>query len=323
MAWILVVALLSVTLLGPLATPVAAEFPERPVTALAGFPPGGSTDLILRALGETNAVKKRLAKGYVVVNRPGAAGVIAMTEALQAKPDGHTIVIAPSSVMVGQPQMQSLAYRTPDDYTAIIGLISVYPMLVVKPDSPWKTFAEFLAAARASPGKLRVGTPGTGSLHHMNLTKLERLSGAQFTMIPFAGFGEMGPALLGGHVESIIALPGEVKPHVDAGKMRLLGMFQPTRNSFFPDLATFKEMGYDVAYSTTFCLVTAKAVPPDTVRYLHDTLKAAIEEPSFTAFAKSRALDVDYSGGDRLKAVLWEDYREHTTALGALGLLKK
>jgi tripartite-type tricarboxylate transporter receptor subunit TctC len=91
----------------------------------------------------------------------------------------------------------------------------------------------------------------------MNLTKLERLSGAHFTMIPFAGFGEMGPALLGGHVESIIALPGEVKPHVDAGKMRLLGMFQPN------------------------------------------------------------------SGGDRLKAVLWEDYREHTTALGALGLLKK
>ena len=146
--------------------------------------------------------------------------------------------------MVGQPQMQSLSYKTPDDYVAIIGLISVYPMLVVEPDSPWKTFPEFLAAAKASPGKLRVGTPGAGSLHHMNLAKLEKLSGAQFTMVPFAGFGEMGPAVMGGHVESIIALPGDVKPHVDAGKMRLLGMFQPTRNSFFPDLPTFKEMGF-------------------------------------------------------------------------------
>jgi tripartite-type tricarboxylate transporter receptor subunit TctC len=219
--------------------------------------------------------------------------------------------------------MQNLSYKTPDDYTAVIGLISVHPMLAVKPDSPWKTFAEFLGAAKASPGKIRVGTPGAGSLHHMNLIKLEKLTGAQFTMVPFAGFGEMGPALLGGHVESLIALPGEVKPHVDAGKMRLLGMFQPARNSFFPDLPTFKEMGYDVAYNTTFCLAAAKATPAAAARYLHDTMKSAIEEPSFTAFLKARALEADYSGGDRLKAVLWDDYREHTAVLGALGLLKK
>jgi len=314
--------LLVAVLLFGTATPAFAEYPERPVTAISGFPAGGLNDVVLRAVVE--GMKKKFPKGIAVVNRPGAGGSIAASEMAQAKPDGYTFGITPLATLVIHPQINpDLPYKTPDDYTPFINVVSYYPLLAVRDDAPWKSGQEFLNAARANPGKLRVGTPGEGTSSHLNLEELKRLGKVNLTHVPFGGWAESSVALLGSHIEAVVAQPGEARPQVEAKKMRILGMFQPKRSPFFPDTPTFKEMGIDVANGVLFLLMAPKATPAATVKYLHDAAKAAMEEPAFVTFAKARAIEVDYRPGDKLRADLWQEYKLHTEILKRLGMLKQ
>jgi len=299
----------------------AASFPERPVTAIVGYPAGGLADVTLRAVVE--GMKKKFPKGIAVVNRPGAGGSIGATEVIQSKADGYTFGIMPISNLVIQPQVLDLPFRTPDDYVPVINLVSWYPLLAVKHDAPWKTAQEFVAAAKAQPGKLRVGTPGEGTSSHLNLEELKRLTDTNLVHVPFSGWAEGSPALLGGHIEALVAQPGEVRPLVESKRMRVLGVFQPARNANFADVPTWKEVGYPVHNGAWFLFVLPKGTPPDVVKYLHDSAKAAIDDAGFTAFAKGRVIDVDYRAGDKLRADLWQEYKAHTEILKRIGMLRK
>lgn len=304
-----------------LVVPAAAQYPERPVTAIVGYPAGGLADVVLRALVE--GMKKKFPKGIAVVNRSGAGGSIGSAEMATAKPDGYTFGLTPLSTLVIHPQLNELPYKTPDDYVPFINLVSWYPLLAVRADAPWKNAQEFIAAAKANPGKFRVGTPGEGTSSHVNLEELMRLADVKLTHVPFAGWGEGSPALLGGHIEAIVAQPGEVRPQVEAKRMRILGVFQPARNATFPDVPTLKELGYAVHNGAWFLLVLPKGTPADIVRYLHDAAKAAMEDPAFVSFTKARVIDLDYRPEEKLRADLWQEYRAHTDILKRLGMLKK
>jgi tripartite-type tricarboxylate transporter receptor subunit TctC len=315
--------LLAAVLFACLATavPAAAEYPERPVTAIVGYPAGGLADVTLRAVAE--GVKKKFPKGLAVVNRPGAGGSIGASEVIGSRPDGYVFGLLPISNLVIQPQALDLPYKTPDDYIAVINLVSWYPLLAVKADAPWKTVQEFFAAARADPGKLRVGSPGEGTSSHLNLEEVKRLADVNLTHVPFAGWAEGSPALLGGHIEALVAQPGEVRPMVESKRMRVLGVFQPSRNPSFPDAPTFKELGHPVHNGAWFLLVMPKGTPPDVVRFLHDAAKAAMDDTAFVSFVKMRVIDLDYRAGDRLRADLWQEYRAHTDILKRIGMLRK
>jgi tripartite-type tricarboxylate transporter receptor subunit TctC len=178
------------------------------------------------------------------VNRPGAGGSLAVAELVQTKPDGYTVILAPLSTLVIHPQLNDLPYKTPDDYEPIINVVSFYSLLAVKADAPWKTIQEFVSAAKANPGKLRVGTPGEGTSSHLNLEAFRRLAGLNLTYVPFSGWGESSPALLGGHIEGLMAQPGEVRPLVDGKKMRVLMVSQTKRHPAFPDAPSAKELGW-------------------------------------------------------------------------------
>jgi tripartite-type tricarboxylate transporter receptor subunit TctC len=242
---------------------------------------------------------------------------------IRCKADRYTVGIMPISNLVIQPQAMDLPYRTPDDYIPMINLVSWYPLLAVKADAPWKTTAEFLAAAKASPGKLRVGSPGEGTSSHLNLEELKRLTDTNLTHVPFSGWAEGSPALLGGHIEGLVAQPGEVRPLVESKRMRVLGVFQLNRNANFPEVPTFKEMGHAVHNGAWFLLVLPNSTPPEVVRYIHDAAKAAMADPAFVSFAKARVIDVDYRAGDRLRADLWQEFKAHTEILKRIGMLKR
>lgn len=310
-------------LIALLIAPVAADaaYPERPVTVIVGYPAGGLADVVARQLVDN--MKKKFPKGIAVVNRPGAGGSIGSSEVVQSKPDGHTIGLVPISNLVIQPQINDLPYKGPDDYIPFINLVSWYPLLGVRAEAPWKTVQEFVAAAKASPGKLRVGSPGEGTSSHLNLEELKRHAGANLTHVPFAGWGEGSPALLGGHIEGIVAQPGEVRPLAEARKMRVLMVFQPQRNPIFPDAPTAAELGWPVANGAWFLLILPKGTPKDVVKFLHDATKAAMEDASFVDFAKKRAINVDYRPEEKLRADLWKEFKSHTEILTRAGLLKK
>jgi tripartite-type tricarboxylate transporter receptor subunit TctC len=312
---------LTLLLLVSMAVPARAEYPERPVTAIVGYPAGGLADLVLRAMVE--GMKKKFPRGIAVVNRPGAGGSIGASEMTQAKPDGYTFGLTPLSTLVIHPQLNELPYKTPDDYVPFINVVSYYPLLVVRQDAPWKTAQELINAAKANPGKFRVGSPGEGTSSHLNLEELKRLAGVNLTHVPFAGWAESSTALLGNHIEAVVAQPGEVRPQVDAKRMRVLGVFQQKRSAFFPDVPTWKEVGHEVANGVWFLLMAPKGTPPDAVKYLHDAAKVAMEDPAFVTFTKARAIEADYRPGDKLRADLWQEYKIHTEILKRLGMLKK
>jgi len=297
-----------------------ADYPERPLTMIAGYPAGGLVDIVTRVVAE--GIKAKFPKGVVVVNRPGAGGSVGMTELVGARPDGYTIALTPASALVIVPQISPLRYKTPDDYEPFINVVAYYPLLVVRADAPWKDAREFIADARANPGKMRIGTPGEGTSSHLNLEQFMAATGAKMTHVPYAGWGQSSPALLGGHIEGVVAQPGEAKPQVDGKRMRAIVMFHPQRHPAFPESPTAKELGWDVANGVWYLLAAPKGTPAPVIKYLHDAVKAAMEEPSFTTTMTARGVDVDYRPGDKLRADLWQEYKVHTGLLKAIGMMK-
>ncbi|MFN2644993.1 MAG: tripartite tricarboxylate transporter substrate binding protein, partial [Burkholderiales bacterium] len=293
-----------------LALPAAAQYPEKPMTLLAGYPPGGLVDVVTRLVAE--GMKPHFPRGITVVNRPGAAGAVAVAEVVRAAPDGYTIVLTPHSALVIAAQMQNVAYKTPDDYDPILNVVAYYPMIAVRTESEYKTIQDLIADAKANPGKLRVGSPGEGTSSHLNLEELMRVTGAKMVHVPFQGWGQSSPALLGGHIEALVAQPGELRGAVDGKRMRVLLNFRPQRLPSFADVPTAKEVGWDVANGVWYLLLAPKGTPAPVIRYIHDAAKAAIEEPKFAADMSNRGIDVDYRPGPALRADLWREYKLHT-----------
>jgi tripartite-type tricarboxylate transporter receptor subunit TctC len=303
------------------ALPAAAQYPaERPLTILSGYPAGGQVDVVARLLAE--AMKAKFPKGVVVANRTGAGGAVAAAEVATGKPDGYTIVLTPLSTLVIQPQILDLRFKTPDDYEPVINVVSYYPLLVVKPDAPWKNAREFIAEAKANPGKIRFGSPGEGTSSHLNVEELMHVTGTKLTHVPYRGWGESSPALLGGHIESLVAQPGEARPMVEGKRMRALVVFQNSRHPAFPDAPTAKELGWNVANGVWFLLMAPKGTPPQIVKYLHDAVKPVLEDQAFKAAMDLRGADVDYRPGDQLRADLWREYKLHTDILKRIGMIK-
>jgi len=301
--------------------PAAAEYPERALTIIVAYPAGGMVDIVARPVAES--MKKKFPRGVAVLNRPGGGGSVGMAEAAQAKPDGYTVILAPVSTLVIHPQINDLPYKTPDDYEPIMNTISFHALLVVREDAPWKNAQEFIGAAKAGPGRLRVASPGEGTSSHLNLEQLMARANVKMTHVPFSGWGETSPALLGGHVDAVVAQPGEVRPLVEAKKLRVLMVFQDKRHPVYPDAPTARELGWDTTLGTWFVLTAPKGTPPAVIRYIHDAAKTAIEEPAFVNLMKSRGVDIEYKTGDKSRQDLWKEYREYTEVLKRLGMIKK
>ncbi len=300
---------------------VAAQYPERSVTMLTGYPAGGLVDVTARLLAD--GMKARFPKGLVVQMKPGAAGSVAVTELVRAQPDGYTFILTPHSALVIAAQLQDLAYKTPDDYLPFINVVSYYPMIAVRTESPYKTVQDLVADAKAKPGEVRVGSPGEGTSSHLNLEEFMRLAGIKVIHAPYQGFGHSSTAVLGGHIDAVVAQPGELKGQVDGKRMRVLVAFQPQRHPVFPDVPTAKESGWDVANGVWYLLMAPKGTPAPVVKHLHDAAKEAIEDPKFAKAMAERGIDVDYRNGETLRAGLWREYKAHTEILQRIGMLKK
>ncbi|MEX2147082.1 MAG: tripartite tricarboxylate transporter substrate binding protein, partial [Candidatus Rokuibacteriota bacterium] len=299
-------------------SPALAEYPERPVTLICPFPAGGAMDIVSRGLSE--AMKKTFPQPLAVVNRAGGAGTIGNSEVVQARPDGYTLGISAVAVLTVQPHRTALPYKGPDTYAPINKLVNLAIVLAVKQDAPWKTGAEFLAAAKQAPGKIRVSSPGIGTILHLILEDLKGQATVDLTHVPFRGNGEAIPALLGGHVEASIVHPGEIVPHVEAGKARVLMVFEPARDPLFPDVPTAKELGHDITLGVYYVLIAPKGTPAAVVDKVSAAARKALEDPGFVSMAKARGFQIDYKGAEDLTKELWDSYRRFEPLVKKLGL---
>ncbi|RCW68576.1 Bug family tripartite tricarboxylate transporter substrate binding protein [Pseudorhodoferax soli] len=297
-----------------------SNYPAQAVTAVVGYVPGGAADIIMRQLAILMGPK--FPSGLVVLNRPGAGGSTAVASIAQGKPDGYTFAFVPHSNLTLSPQVNKLSYKNPDDILPIINVVNYSTLLVVAKNSPYKDAKELLAAAKAAPGTVSVGYPGDTTISHLNVLELERVAKVELLKVPFTGWGQGSPQLLGGHINAAVAQPTEATSFLEAGTVRGLASFSEKRQTGLPSVPTMKEQGADVGIGVRYMLITTKGTPPNIVKYIHDAAKAATETKEFKDFAASHGLELAYQDGNAIREAAWADYRKYGELLKQLAASK-
>ena len=250
------------------------SFPTRPITLIVPWPAGGSTDTHLRKLAELAG--RNLGQPVIIENKPGFGGMLGPSQmAKAAAPDGYTL----SQIHVGAfraPVMQKVDWDPMRDFTYIIGVSGYTFGIVVKSDSPFKSFNDLIAYARAHPGQMSYGSTGNGTSPHLLMEQVASKAGVEFLHVPFKGNADSTQALMGGHVMAQSDATGWGK-FVDAGTFRLLVTFGEQRTRW--GAPTAKELGYDVVSYSPYGIVGPRGMDPKVVRILHDAFKKASEDP--------------------------------------------
>lgn len=304
----------------PWSTAMAQAYPSRPVTMIIPWPAGGSTDRHLRALAEI--ASKHLGQPIVVENRPGAGGTLGpSTMAQTAKPDGYTIAQFPLGLL-RMPHMQKTNWDPLTDFTYIIGVSGYTFGLTVKADSPYKTFKDYIEAARKQPGAINYGSTGTGSSPHLLMEELAGNAKVQLTHVPFKGNADLQAALLGGHVMAQSDASGWDK-YVDGGQMRLLVTFGEQRTQRWPEVPTAQELGYGVVSTSPYGLAGPKGMDPAVVKVLHDAFKKAMDDPKHIEVLGQLNQAMWYRNGDDYRKWAAETYTKDKALIERLGLAAK
>lgn len=302
---------------------LAADFPARNIELVVPYPPGGSSDALARALAP--GLEKALGGTVVVVNKPGAGGLVAATLVSKAKPDGYTILIASSTALVLAPRFQKTEYDTLKDFTFMGLAARLVPMILVRTDSPWKTFEDLLTYAKNNPGKVRYGTSGPTSGTHIAMAAIARERGVNWVHVPFQGDGPVVNAILGGHID-VAGLFSVYLPHVKADKLRPLVSLMDTRVSFFPDVPTYKDLGFKFdgrgGVQSITGIIGPAGVEPAIVSKYENAIKHAVQTPEFQKTVETLGMAADFSTAAEYRRELEEGYHSAGRMLKELQLLK-
>ena len=293
----------------------AGAFPTKPVTLMVPFPPGAATDAVARALAVPLA--RHLGQQVIVENRPGAAGTMATSLIAQSSAtDGHTVAIAPATIF-RVPHLQKVPYETMKDLTFIMNFSGYTFSLVVAESTGIKSVPEFVAYAKANPGKVSIGASGAGSTGHIATHLLGQKTGTDLTFVPFKGGTEVLSAFVGGHISAVI--DGGWAQIEKQGKGRVLMTFQEKRIPRLPAVPTARESGYDIVSPSPIGLVGPRNMDPKAVRAWHDAMKASLADPAYRKLLELHDLEDAYLSGDdyrKLAQRLWVDEKKNFDMIG-------
>ena len=304
----------------PIGQALADTFPSKPITLIVPWPAGGSTDRHMRVLAE--AAARHLGQNVIIENKPGAGGTLAPgMMALTAKPDGYTIAQFPMG-MLRVPHMQKTLWNPLTDFSHIIGVSGYTFGFTVRADSPYKTFKDYVEAARKSPGKIDYGSTGIGTSPHLLMEELSENAKISLNHVPFKGNADLQQALLGGHVMAQSDATGWDK-FVDNGQMRLLVTFGDKRTKRWPDVPTAKDLGYNVVSSSPYGLVGPKGMDPAVVKTLHDAFRKAMDDPKHVEVLAQLNQEAWYRSGEDYAKWAREAYARDKLLIERLGLAAK
>ena len=281
----------------------AAGYPERDISFILPWSPGGSTDAIARQF--CMQLEKVLNARVVVENKPGGSGTIGVGLVVRARPDGYTIGYAGNGTLAYQPMVnKGLAWSTPEDYQPLVKLFDMPTVIAVRKESPIAHWADFLAAVRARPNQVRVGVSGLRTSSDMVLQQFNRLAGVKIRTVPFTGgSGESVLALLGGRIEAMAGYTEGIKGHVEAGAMRVIAVFQKGSYEPFPQAAPVADQGYpEATLPATNYVIAPRGLPPPVLQKLADGAMAVVTSDEFKRFARRAGLVLDPIGPDAIRA---------------------
>jgi len=286
----------------------ADDFPSKPIKVMVGFSPGGTTDLIARAVA--GVAPEFLGQSLVVINKPGASGTIAAKEVANAKPDGYTLMIAGGSETVSVGHFKKLPYHPIDDFAPITRFVRARMLINCKSDAPWETFQEFVEDAKKNPGKYTYASSGHGGIYHAALLAMCDRAGIKMKHIPYKGGAPGLAALMGGHVDLAVASDAEAWPLVQGGKIRSLALTSLDRSPIMKDVPTLKELGYDVYLENQKGFVAPAKTPGERILLLNDAFKKTYDHPAFQQLADKLKLELGYLGPDDFKKSLQDMYNQ-------------
>jgi tripartite-type tricarboxylate transporter receptor subunit TctC len=272
-------AALTAPAIAPLAS--AQAYPTRPVRWVLGYPAGGSTDILVRIVG--NWLSERLGQHFVVENKPGAGTNLAVQAVVNAPPDGYTLLFVATSNAINATSYESLPFNFLRDISPVAALAELPFVIDVSPSLPAKTVAEFIAYAKANPGKINMGSFGAGTISHLAGELLKVMTGVTMQHVPYRGGAPMVTDIIGGRVQAgIDALPNSL-PHIRSGTIRALAMTGPVRSDVLPDVPTVGETvpGYEVSGWTG--VGVPSGTPAEIIAVLNREINAALADPRIKA----------------------------------------
>lgn len=295
----------------------AQGYPERPVEVTVAFSPGAVTDTLGRALAD--GLGKELGGRFVVVNKTGATGAIGSAAVARAAPDGYSLLFAPAVSLTVVPLTNKQAGYTHRSFEPICQTFVNEMVIVVRPDAPFKTAADIVAAAKARPGRVSYAHLGIGSIPHLAMVEFAGSAGVSFNAVPYKGDAEVMQNVLGGQVDfGAVTLSSAAE-----GGLRVLSLFGQARNPGIPDVPTLKEQGFDVAPYSFGGLLGPAGLGEDVKRKLASSCRAAAQGESYKRLAKTLLQpDGYYADGAAFARSLEQDLDDKSRLLAQIGALR-
>ena len=320
---ILIALTLALSLVMPTLSP-AADFPTRPVTIWIGWAPGGSTDILARAVAP--AAEKILGQPVVIENKPGGTGALAMGLLKNAKPDGYTLAACTDTPFTRIPHTVGVKYNSLEDFTYITALGRSRIGVVVRSDSPFKKFQDLIDFARKNPGQLTHGTPGVANTTHLAMEKIAQTEKVKIQHIFFQGSAPTIAAILGGHVMCASTVAVGWISHVKAGTLRPLLIYDPPEGiEQMPEVPTIKKLGYNWEVPIFEVMAAPKGLPKPIADKLIAAFAEAMKSPRFQNVAREQEtiLSGKILSGEDLHKTIETQYHFYGSLIKELGLEKK
>ncbi len=297
----------------------AQDFPTKAVNVIVTFAPGGTLDTATRILA--TKAEKFLGQPVLVSNVGGGGGSVALAQVATKKPDGYEITSCTSTGLIRIPQLRAVPYG-PDDFIPVMHYAAVESGVVVKSDSPYKTFKDLVEFAKKNPGKVTYATSGAGSPMHMAMEFVAMKEGLKWTHVPQTGGAPGLAAVLGGHVTAM-SDSTEWLPHVKEGSLRLLATHGEKKMKSFPNVPTFRDLGYDFINETVFMIAAPKGTPAPVIKKLDESFHKAMDDPQFVQTIANIEFAVSYLNSADTKKYLDDASARFAEMIKKLGIQKE
>jgi tripartite-type tricarboxylate transporter receptor subunit TctC len=307
---------LAVSFLGFSHAEVPSDYPSRNIEIIVPFGPGGSTDTSARLIA--NSLGKYLPNNpnVVVVNKPGGATTIAIMALVNADPDGYTLALTSNSPITIQPHFDTTTYSY-DSFTPIIKLVNIPQVLLVKKDSPWTSFDEWLSYVKDNPSDFTYATPGNGSISDLAMAVLNEAANVSTRAIPYNSGGKAMAAMLGGNVGGVATFQG----NADSSQTRALVNFSSERSTKYGDVPTLRDVGIEAEKNAYIGIIAPKGIDPEIADILHNALKQTLEDPSVQEALLNQSFDISYGNSETYADLIQADYNLNGALLRNAGLI--
>ncbi len=300
----------------------AQTYPSRPVKVINPWPTGGSADALIRLIAERMSLE--LGQAVIVESKAGANGMIGHAAVAKAQPDGYTLLFSHVGPMTINPHLQaSMPYDPIRDFEPITQLTSSPMAMLVRPDLPIRTVRELLDYAKANPGKLNMGSVGTGSTPHLAAELMRSITGMNYVHVPYKGAAPVITDLLGGQIDFTFLNLGGVQQHVDAGRMRVIGMTSLKRSALTPSLPTVSETLPDFEVNSWFGMAAPAGTPRPIVNRLNTEIVKILKAPEMTARLNQLSYDVEGTTPEQHAARIREDLAKWAAVVKVAGLTRQ